>query len=274
MLNKIKSLSVKFLEQTKDKEILILSHFDTDGINAAAIMATCLKRLDKEFSLRILKQLDKETIQALPSNKILVFLDLASSNLEEINKLKNEVYIIDHHEIDQSLVLKSKVNIINPHLFDKETLCGACLTYLFAKEINQDNKDLANLAIVGMVGDILEKNIGKVGNSIVNDAEMVIKKGLLLYPATRPINKALEYSSSIFIPGVTGSSNGAINMLREIGITPKDGKYKNLIELDEEEMSKLITAVLLRRKEKDTEGVIGNIYLVKFLVHCFLNLNR
>jgi len=265
MLNKIKNLSAKFLKESEDKEILIISHFDTDGITSAAIMASCLKQLDKNFSLRIVKQLEKEIIEVLPQKPILLFLDLASGSIKDLNNLKNEIYIIDHHEINKDSTLGENVNIVNPHLFGEEDLSGACLTYLFAKEINPENKFLANLAIIGMVGDILEKNIGKIGNTIINDAEMVIKKGLLLYPATRPINKALEYSSSIFIPGVTGSSSGAINLLREIGIEKKDEKYKSLIELDEEENSKLITAILLRRNQHDTENIIGNIYLVKFL---------
>ena len=60
MLEKLKELTQKFLEQSKDKDILVVSHFDTDGITSAAIMASCLKRLNKNFSLRIVKQLEKE----------------------------------------------------------------------------------------------------------------------------------------------------------------------------------------------------------------------
>ena len=54
-------------------------------------------------------------------------------------------------------------------------------------------------------------------------------------------------------------------MRKEFKRMEKDGKYKSLIELNEEEMSKLITAILLRRSDKDIEDFIGNIYLVKFL---------
>ncbi len=262
MLEKIKSLAPEITAQ--DKKITIISHYDTDGICSAAIMAKALERLDKNFSVKIIKQLEKEIIKNLPKDRILIFLDLGSGNLEHINKLKNIIYIIDHHEIEENPNLAENIKIINPHLYNKENLCGACLTYLFAKEISNENKDLANLAVIGMVGDLLEKNIGKIGNSIINDAEMLIKKGLLLYPATRPLNKTLEFNSAMFIPGVTGSSTGSINLLREAGIEKKNGEYKNLIELNEEEMSKLITGILLRRNEKNIEDFIGNIYLVKF----------
>jgi len=264
MLEKISRSVKKFLEQRKSNKIQIISHHDTDGICSAAIMASALQRLDKDFSVKIIKQLEKEIIESLPKNHLLLFLDLGSGNIEELNKLKNEIYIIDHHEIKKDIELRESLNVINPHLHNEEALCGAGLTYLFVKEMNKDNKDLANLAIMGMVGDMLDKNIGKIGNSIVNDAEMVIKRGLLLYPATRPINKVLEFSSSMFIPGVTGSPTGAINLLRDIGIERKEGRYKNLIELNEDEMSKLITAILLRRNNEDISDFIGNIYLVKF----------
>lgn len=262
MLEKVKNLAEKFL--SRNRKITIISHYDTDGITSAAIMASALQKLDKNFSVKIIKQLEKEFIENLPKNQLLMFLDLGSGSLKELNKLKNEIYILDHHEIEKSPEMNGNINIINPYLDDAEDLCGACLTYLFVKEISKENKSLANLAIMGMVGDLLEKNIGKIGNSIINDAEMVIKKGPLLYPATRPLNKTLEFSSSIFIPGVTGSYTGAINLLREIGIEKKDGKYKNLVELNEDETSKLITSILLRRNEKKIDDFIGNIYLIKF----------
>ena len=265
MLEAIKHLAEDFIAQ--DKKIMVISHHDTDGISSAAIMAAVLQKLDKDFSIKILKQLEKEFIETLPENRIIFFLDLASGSLEHLAKLKNKIYILDHHEIDENIEIPENIKIINTHLYKSEDLSGSCLTYLFAKEVMKENKNLANLAVVGMVGDMLEKNIGKIGNSILKDAEIKIKKGLLLYPATRPLNKTLEFSSSMYIPGVTGSPSGAINLLKEVGIEKKDGKYKSLIELDEEEMSKLITTILLRRGEENTQDFIGNIYLVKISNH-------
>ncbi len=263
MLTRIQEKVKKFLAQTEDKKIQIISHHDTDGICSAAIMAVALQRLDKNFSVKIIKQLEKEIIDSLPKNSILLFLDLGSGSIEQIKELKNEIYILDHHEIDENKELGENINIINPHLFKEEDLCGACLSYLFAKRLNPENKDLANLAVIGTVGDMLEKNIGKIGNSIIKDAEITVKKGLLLYPATRPLNKTLEFSSGIFIPGVTGSPTGAINMLRESGIEKKDGKYKSLMELSDEEMSRLITEIVLRLNSDASEKLVGNLYLIK-----------
>ena len=49
--------------------------------------------------------------------------------------------------------------------------------------LSNDNKDLANLAIIGMVGDLLDKNIHKTYDEIIKDSNTTVKKGLLLYPS-------------------------------------------------------------------------------------------
>lgn len=251
----------KFLEKSKNKSIRIISHHDTDGITSAAIMTIALKKLDLSFSVKIVKQLEKEFIQNLPENEILVFLDLGSSNLNEISKLKTDIFVIDHHEI--STLIPENIELINPHNSQEENISASGLTYLFVKSLNQDNKDLANLAVIGMVGDMLDRELSKPNNNILNEADLIIKKGLLIYPSTRPINKALEYSS-ILIPGVTGNSRGAINLLKESGIEKENGSYKSLLELSKEETSKLITNILIKRSKQDNSEIIGNIYLIKF----------
>jgi len=264
MLDSIKRLAEEFLELTKEKPIRIISHHDTDGITSAAILAKALKRLEKKFSIKILKGIDEVAIRSeLERNnkEILIFLDLASSNLDYFTSLKLPIFILDHHEIKKDK-LNSMIKMINPHLFDEEELCGAELSYLFAKELESKNTDLSHLAIIGMIGDRHETNLSKISQQILNDTpELVIKRGLLVYPATRPLKKALEYSTSPYIPDVTGSGIGAFNLLRELNI---DGE-KSLFELNEEEMSRLITAIMLKiSKTNQKDNIIGNHYLIKF----------
>ncbi len=263
MLSQLKEIVKDFLRESENKKVEVISHYDTDGITSAAIMAKALQRLDKNFSVKIVKQLEKDIITSLPKNRVIIFLDLGSGSIEHLNKLGGPVYVLDHHEINKKQKINPNVRVINPYLFDEENLCGAALTYLFVKGINEGNKNLAKLAVIGMVGDMHDQNLSKVSRIIVNDAEMKVKKGLLLYPATRPLNKTLEFSSSIYIPGVTGSSSGAVALLKDAGIEPENGRYKSLIDLDDDEMSKLVTAIVLKRAKKDTEKFIGHIYLIK-----------
>jgi RecJ-like exonuclease len=264
MLNSIDKLAQEFLEISRDKSIRIVSHHDTDGITSAAILARTFKRLDKRFSIKIVKGLEEENIMkeiARHETEILFFTDLASGSLDYFSNLKNPIFILDHHEIDKNK-LNPKIRIINPHLFEEEEISGAGLAYLFAKSISKENTDLSRLAIIGMIGDRLDRTISKVYQQIISDtADLTIKKSLLLYPATRPVKRTLEYCTSVLIPGVTGSSVGVLELLRETGISAD----KTLFDLSDEEVSRLLTGILVRRTAmKEKEDIIGNLYLIKF----------
>ena len=117
---KIKSIAKEFGEKVFGAKVQVISHFDTDGITSASIMAKTLKELDISFSLKIMKNLEKEFIEAIPKNNIVIFLDLASGSLEEIKNAKiREVFIIDHHEIPNYKVSEN-IRIINPEINKKE----------------------------------------------------------------------------------------------------------------------------------------------------------
>lgn len=264
MLNEMQNFSKEFLELTKDKQIRLISHFDTDGITSAAIMSRVFKRLDKKFTLRIVKGLDKAVLDEelkRNSKEILFFIDLASGSLDMFQNLDNPIFIIDHHEVD-STKLNLKIKMFNPHLINEEEMCSAGLGYFFAKSISDKNKDLANIAIIGMIGDRHETHLTKAYQQIISDAEnLEIKKSLMIFSATRPLRKSLEYSTSFYIPGVTGSSKGVAELLRENGISSE----KTLYELTEEEISKLITSIMIRMVAKgDKTEILGNLYIMKF----------
>jgi single-stranded-DNA-specific exonuclease len=258
----IKSIAKKFLDKAKEKEIKILSHFDTDGITSASIIIKALKKLDIKFSIKILKRLEENSIKELPQDSVILFLDLGSGSLKEIQERNfQDVFIIDHHEITQEI--PEGINIINPELYDKQKISSSGLTYLFAKEIDPLNKELAKLAILGMIGDCLEKEIEKLNHNILNDGEVQKKRGLLIYPSTRPLNRTLEFSSNPFIPGVTGNVKGVLELLREVGLNPNKKGYPSLIELSEEEMARLVTAIMLRNPKANNNEIIGDIFLIK-----------
>ncbi len=260
----IKRISKKFLELTQEKEVFVISHFDTDGITSASIMIKTLKKLDKKFSIKIVKSLEEQFIYDLPKEKIILFLDLASGCLDYIaNSSLKDVFIIDHHEIPDGKPLPENIHIINPELINKQKISASCLTYLFCKEIYPKIKESSKLAVLGMIGDCMEKEIDKLNNGILNDSEIIRKRGLLIYPSTRPINRTLEYSSSPYIPEVTGNVKGVLELLREIKINPIGGKYPSILELDEEQMSKLITAIMLRSPKAKNSEIIGDIFLIK-----------
>jgi len=263
MLEKIKEAIKRIESLSASKPIKIVSHFDTDGITSAAIFSRAMERWGKSFSLEIVKGLDEDFVKNLPEDHVLIFLDLASGSLGYLEEKKTEVFIFDHHEIVNEI--PENVMMINPILNKEEPISAAAICYLMAKEISEDNRDLANLAVLGMVGDLHEKTVGKVFEEILNDSETILKKGLMIYPSTRPLDRSLEYSSNPYIPGVSGSRPGVLKLLREADITSENGKFKALCDLDKEEMTRLITAIVLRSAGKSNqEDIIGNLYLVKF----------
>ncbi|MEK6898811.1 MAG: DHH family phosphoesterase [Nanoarchaeota archaeon] len=248
---------------SKEKPIKVISHFDADGITSAAIFSRALQRMHKPFTLQIVKTLDEETIKKLPEDQTLVFLDLASASLDYLAKKKTQAFIFDHHEITQNI--PPNVRMVNPTIQNHEICSGAAVAYLAAKSMSEENKDLANLAVIGMVGDQFTENIGKVYDQILKDASITVRKGLLLYPSTRPLDKALEYSTSFYIPGVTGSFKGVLELLRDAKIERGNTGYKSLAELTDEEMSRLITAIMLRSiGESQSSSLIGNLFITKF----------
>ena len=264
MLKTIKNFADEFIESTEKKPIRIISHYDTDGITSAAIITKTLKRLRRPFSVKIVKGLEQDFLKKeleRNKNEIILFTDLASNSLDYMQNLENPVFIIDHHEIDSTKITE-KIKIFNPHLFNQENLCSAALCYFFSKAINEKNKDLARLAVIGMIGDRHEKELSKDYQEIINDAEEVeVRKNLLIFSATRPLRRSLEYSTSFYIPGVTGSQQGVLEILRENQISPE----KTLCDLSEQESSKLVTSILIRRTtERNPEEILGNIYIMKF----------
>ncbi|MFA5484734.1 MAG: DHH family phosphoesterase [Candidatus Pacearchaeota archaeon] len=268
MLIEVEDFTREFLEKSENKPIRIVSHYDTDGITSAAILARTLQRLDKKFTINIVKGLDEEIIKKeLNRNKkeIIIFSDLASNSLNYFNNLENPVFILDHHEINIKEINKPNLRILNPHLTkepEDNNCTGAGVCYLFSKQISKENKDLAKIAIIGLIGDRQENNLSKINQQIINDCEELnTKKGIILYPATRPLRRTLEYSTSPYIPGVTGNQQGVIELLRETGIDYE----KSLLDLNTQEMSNLITGILLRKaKKSNSDDVLGNLYILKF----------
>ncbi|MSS74815.1 DHH family phosphoesterase [Candidatus Pacearchaeota archaeon] len=247
---------------SKTKPIKIISHLDTDGITSAAIFGRMLQRWHKTYSLQIIKELEESFIAKLPETHILIFLGLASESLSALAQKKTEIFIFDHHEI--SADIPQNITIINLQLVQAEPLSSAAICYLTARTLAAQNKDLAYLAVLGMVGNQLEKNISPQYEEILREAETVIKRGLLLYPATRPLDKTLEYCSNPYIPNVTGSYRGVIELLRDAHIVREQDKFKSLLELSDNEMGRLITAIAMRIPQRTLEQNIGNLYIIKF----------
>jgi single-stranded-DNA-specific exonuclease len=141
----------------KSKEIHIVTHIDADGITAGTIAYQTLKRLNKDFSIEFVKNLDDEVIDRLKNenHELFWFTDLGSNLCD--NELNINKIITDHHGCPDN---SNYPYHLNPHLFDIDgsyNISGAGVTYLVSKSIDKKNMDLSTLAIVGACGDLQDR---------------------------------------------------------------------------------------------------------------------
>ncbi|MBM3199414.1 DHH family phosphoesterase [Candidatus Woesearchaeota archaeon] len=269
-------VAAEAFKQLPNKHIKVVSHLDCDGLTAAAIITKALSREGLNFSLSIVKQVDQNVLEELSKEKYdcYIFTDLGSGYLSSVEKHlggKN-VFILDHHSPED---FNTGVSHVNPHMFGidgSKEISGAGTAYIFAKSLNEENKDLAHLAIIGAIGDIQEKQ-GFTGMNMeiledaVSSEKMTVRKGLSLFGSqTKPLYKVLEFSTDPYIPGVTGNEQEAVKFLNELGICAKDsnGRPKKLVNLSEKEMRTLVEGIIMRRIgiEENPEDVVGNNYLL------------
>ena len=281
LLERASEAAEKIRESIKRGDhIRIESHLDADGLAAAGIMGAALHRQGASFHIRIERWFDENVAEEILSGKpdLLILTDIGSGYLDIIGEKLSEmnIIILDHHQpIGEPL--KNLIHV-NPHLFNidgSRDLSGSGTAYLVVKELSKENIDLSYLAVVGALGDIQDKyeerSLGGVNEIIVEDA---VKSGylktetdlLLFGRETRPIHKALAYTTTPFIPGISGEEDQSLALLATAGIKPKEGdRWRALRDLSMEEKRRLFSALtdyLASRGVKSdlTMSLIGTVY--------------
>ncbi|MDP2840777.1 MAG: DHH family phosphoesterase, partial [Candidatus Methanoperedens sp.] len=235
----------------KHSSSLVVSHIDADGLTSAAIMGKALERKGIEYKTRFVKQLDIRALNEIADQnpELVIFTDLGSGMLGAISSLKLNAVVIDHHqpqgEFEQHL---------NPHLFGingATEISGSGVSYLMASALGA-NGDLADLAVVGAVGDLQHVKHGQlVGmnrlilESGVSSGVLGYEKDLLLFgKQTRPIFKLLQYSTDPYLPGITGSEDASVEFLKKIGIRQHGEKWRRWIDLEKGEKQQIVSALM------------------------------
>ncbi|MEM3522560.1 MAG: DHH family phosphoesterase [Candidatus Bathyarchaeia archaeon] len=260
-MNKVKELAQIILDKAKKgNSFLIISHFDADGLASAGIIGKALARLDTPFHLRIVDHIDEKMIEEIKSieHDVLMFTEIGSGYLDLLQDMlsdKNEIIVIDHHQ--PILNISSKIIHLNPHLYGfdgSKEIAGSGVVYLVSKEIDKQNIDLSTLAVVGALGDMQDK-CGKRSLCGLNDfiAQESVKHGylkmyidLIFYGReTRPLHKALAYTTNPFLPGLSGEEDKCLALLTSSKIDLKDGdRWRTISDLSLEEKKLLLTKII------------------------------
>jgi RecJ-like exonuclease len=270
-LEEIKRAASRFKGIDKEKKIKVISHLDADGISAASIIVRLLMYEERKYNLSIFAYLDKERVRELAKEPydVFVFTDMGSSNIADMEEfLKGKVILIlDHHKPKDD---GNGIINVNPHLFGIEgstEISGAGVTYLFAKEVDERIRDISYLPVIGALGDAQEnKGFSGLNDGILRDAidsgKVRVEKGIRFFGyKTRALHKVLQYCNDPKIPGVSGNEKGALQFLKDLGIYAND-KWKKLSELGEEEVEKLVDAIVSKMGNATREDIMWNNYLL------------
>ncbi len=258
--------------------IRLISHRDADGITAGGILAKATIRESGNFQLSIVKQLSEDFIKELAKEKhrIYVFSDLGSGSMTLIEKYleDSDVLIVDHHPPEKDGFLNDSHLIVNPTLYGADSirdLSGSGVAYFTAVAMNDGNKDLSYLALVGAVGDMQEVDgtFHGMNIDIIEDGEKLgiieVRKELRLFGReSRKLSQMLAYSTNPEIPEITGDERKAIEFLRAKGFDP-DMKYW---QLREEEKRKLHDAIVIHMIKHNApkeaiDRLIGDVVISK-----------
>ncbi|TES99830.1 MAG: DHH family phosphoesterase [Hadesarchaea archaeon] len=250
--------AAELIKTHRNDSIQIISHMDADGVCAAAVISKALDRNNIEHHTKFVRMLYREVVEELEPTDLTIFTDLGSSQLQNVhNRFSgHDVIIADHHKPERVEGWRELVHF-NAHQFGldgAQEVSGAGMAYIIARELDQANRDLSGLAIVGALGDIQDawgKLLGynrQIAKDSIDSKVLEQKIDLMFYGRhTRPIFKALETFTDPPIPGVSNSAPGCVSLLKDLDIPFKsDGRWRRPIDLTDLEKRRLATELIAR----------------------------
>lgn len=231
--------------------IQVFSHYDADGVSAAAIVAKALMRAGKEFRVTLLTTLDERSMATVRESKAgcMIMTDLGASYINELDKLPCDVIVLDHHATG---LTAKRICYANPHLHGIDGMtsgCGATMAFLFAVTLDEANWDLVGLAFAGIVGDrqhingMLGLNIHLLKEGVAKGFVEVSEGSLVPYGNLGP---ALMKSTDPYIRGVSGDAAGVSKLLADAGIK-QNVHSRDLTEDEGRKLSSLIAVKLAKQ---------------------------
>lgn len=244
----------------KNYVIRIFSHIDADGLAAASIIAEALFRMEALFSIRIEKQLDERLVEELDVEdwSPIIFTDFGSGvlNLLKSKFSGKDIIIMDHHQPQKCSAFPKLIHV-NPHLFGfdgAKEISGSGVAYVIAKAMDISNIDLAYLAVIGALGDCQDRNEKrklrglnqKIVKDAINTSSINVETDLIFYGReTRPLHKALAYTTDPFMPGLSGEEDKCFGFLTNLGIELKvHGRWRAINDLGLEEKQKIFSEIV------------------------------
>ncbi len=268
-LEKSKELLLKKLDSSYFFEIY--THKDVDGLTSGALILKLLSDFDAEFRLSISDFVGEDLIERIKQDqntkKFYVILDMGSNISKKMYEVvKDNFIIIDHHKLPD--MYYNGYHHINPFIegIDGDKEATACvLTYFFINKF-RDYTDLAYIPIISVKGDRQEfVGLNKEVLDIAIKKDLVYEKvDLKIYGRfSKPLYKALAYSTNFYIDNLSGNETAVIELLNYLNIPLQNdkGEWIKLEDLNDEQKKKLIDELAIRGVK--SEDIIGKVVLLK-----------
>jgi len=263
-------------------DVLVVTHIDADGIASGGIASATLSRLGKKYKIIFEKKITEETVIMVneAEEDIVWICDLGSAYLSSFGG--PEIVVTDHHVPDPKWGHRQtsfddfdRIHHLNPHTYGVSgsyEVCGAGMTYLLSKTIDQKNMDLAYLAVVGAVGDLQDNRESKLigyNHAILQDAvsegDITVEMDVRYFGRDyRPLIQFLQYSNDPPVPGISDNGPGCNAFFSELGIPlKKDGELRTWADLTPNERSAATERLLSRISDEDLrKRLFGEIYTI------------
>jgi len=269
---------------------IVVSHIDADGISAASVASSALANAEIEHEVIFLKKLDDAAIEDLKkrSEKALVWLtDLGSAFASRFAGLN--VVITDHHQTASQLqecgkpaqrtIFSYDTSLhLNPFFYGfagARDISGAGLAFLVAYEMDERNRSLVHLPVIGAIGDIQDLETRKLVGLNAKFVELGVRLGIIrrtrdlrfFGTETRSLQKLLEFASDPYLPGISNNPVASEEFLRRLKIeTMRGDSPVHWSELSDKEKHRIISElsrVILENggSEKDVERLTGEVYI-------------
>ena len=264
----------------KHENILLLCHYDADGICSGTLLSQFIFKNGGHCEIRAVSEPRPNILERIAQGNfdLVLFLDIGSGTSSNIaKKLGDRWLVIDHHAIPQEEITgEFSERILNPSQFgfdgSKDLSCAG-LVYFLSEKARADASPF--FALVGALGD--EQDVGpkkslvglnaKIVEDAGSSAGLINTKVDLLFHGrdVRPIHEALANTVACYVPGLTGNKDACLASLRGAGIDLKlNARWKTVADLTEEEKQQVLSAILphLSGTTQSVEDLVGTVYFM------------
>ena len=249
------------LRRSGGKDVVLVHHNDADGLSSAAVLEVALSRTGYEVRRIPLERVHppiNRRIHDLHAGTPVIYVDLgarAAPMIAEVNKGRSLTLIVDHHLAEETN--DPAVFVLSTELFGlsgEREISAATAAWLVAQVLDEANRDLAYLGVVGAVGDSHERG-GKLIGENREALEEAVSRGdvrveaadgretyaLIKFGTELPLKK---FAKSLTTLGAAGYAMGgpdiAVRTLLEGPSGEFEGKLRELETLKRERFELMI----------------------------------